>query len=1438
MSQWGGGPRSPTAEAPPSPTTFKPPLDDGSPGPRRPADLDTATPQASALKLDAYAQNSPHAPSTPTFNTPSRARADSRANTRPNSMIQTYQPPQMDLLAADTPPELQPIFSFLNSHSNKLYQEGYFLKLHDLDSRGRPSVERAWIECFAQLVGTVLSLWDAAALDAAGEDGEVVPTFVNLSDASIKMIESLPMNGAQGGNLQNVLSISTAANNRYLLHFNSLGSLTQWTAGIRLAMFEHSTLQEAYTGSLIAGKGRHLNNISVIMERAKFPHEDWARVRFGAGTAWKRCWCVITPPDEKEYQKAQKTLKKTSAYERSKVPKGHIKFYDTRKVTKKTRPLATITDAFAAYAIYPQSKPLIDQSTLVKLEGLVTIHGSPESITEGFVFVMPEVHPAVTGFEMMLRWLFPVFDTFGIYGRPHRLIADTLDQRGLMFALPRDRRYGYLDVLDVSALLHTPGSGAWSERLWRAELKKLTGVRVAAQQREGSPPRPSRQLGARRNTTSSRTSLPLAKGGVRFDDGEVESAPGSRSESPEPLAGPGGIPRFTLPKRTDSAPPPGTHAGSPHKRSVSDAQGGSRARYEPQPPSRLSFQHGRGEAEEAEGAEGTEEPPPPPPPKHRVPLERIQSGDEVPTMASLAVPMQAQATSPSLLPPEPVLSPPAFTHSAHDRPVVKQLYQAPELRRAHSNVDAATLYQMQEAGRRRSGDGDDEEPEGDSAGWSGDVVAAAPHPYAHPYPYPPSADPNPNPNPVASHHSSTALPARARGMPADPSQGLLSHGPPPPPAASRQPGPQQQQQQQRGSAGGGAPFVVGVVGGVTDVFSLAHYGHGVSRMDGVGDEGGVEEQPPAVPLHASQSIARKPLPPILAKVPASAETGGRGLGPSSPDSPISNGSFVGAIIDQDVLERILDGERHSTMQTAASSEPDYASTISSAPEEKPVLERRRTGKLRTVGDPDYVDPAARPISTGKLDTWEADLAREQAAVPNVDFGPTFTYKPSAGASRPGTSGTMTARTLLDRSRSRSGDRLSRLTPTESRRQSYFGGATTPSPGAVTPTAAVPASPSGTPGDRRSTAWQPPAAAAASPGPNHPDARQVLTPEQWVQHRAALAAQPQQAPPRRASTLAHQRTASGTSVDRLRNFARTPPPLSRTPSGDWTQYAPQAQTTQRTPPSRPNSRGAGAYLSPGASPGGVTGAGMGAGVGTLYSTAQPAHLTAREQMHVARATGTPLLTYTTNEHKRAQEVHQPGLFGALAARERERAEAGRGGGNGLGMSHPAVRQAIAMRQQQAVQQQQQQQQQMGGLYQQQMQAAQQQQQQQMQQTAQMQQQAAELQQQLQYQQMLLAQSQSPQTQGPPPQYGGRPAVQTQGSWQYQQPAPAPGTGYATPSSSGMQTPVGGMGGFAGPGARQAGAQQGGSPGMPSGGVGGAGQAGQQWQQQQQQQQRRA
>lgn len=597
-------------------------------------------------------------------------------------MIQTYQPPVMEV-GQDTLPELQRIFTFLNSHSNKLYQEGYFLKFHDTDSRGRPAPDRVWQECFAQLVGTVLSLWDASELDRAGREADVLPSFINLTDAAIIMMPSMQL--SDGQKLENILSVSTAASNKYLFHFNSFNSLTQWTAGIRLAMYEHTTLQEAYTGSLIAGKGKTLNNIRTILERTRVKHEDWARVRFGAGTPWRRCWCIITPPDEKEYAKLQKTIKKQNIYNRSPVVlKGDVKFYDTKKITKKTRPIATVTEAYSAFAIYPQSKPLIDQSTLVKIEGKITIHSQPESVTEGFVFVMPEVHPAVSGFEIMLRFLFPVFDTFALYGRPNKLISDVLDTRGLMFAMPTDRRYGYLEMWDVVGLIHTEGSDTWTGRQWRKQLKDLTSKRMAA-----GPSRDRSRASSRRNTVG-RTSLPPSRNGtLRFDESaSIRSHPSTRRTSPTRTG------EIDNTRRVDSAP--AAPLGTPrHQRSVSEAHG--YRQYQSDNPSRLAY-----------GVNANDEyDTPPPPPEHRIlngenlaapqheAYDTASEGDERTTPEPQFLP-DLQVSAPTAQPRGPVASPPAFAHAPSQKPPT-QPYQPPELLKANAQMDSATLHQLADA---------------------------------------------------------------------------------------------------------------------------------------------------------------------------------------------------------------------------------------------------------------------------------------------------------------------------------------------------------------------------------------------------------------------------------------------------------------------------------------------------------------------------------------------------------------------------------------------------------------------------------------------------------------------------------------------------------------------------------------------------------------------
>lgn len=670
MSQWGGPAylqKSPSSAA-------------VSPGPASPAPASPATKQPvdsqSATALDSYH----HERNTSQSRQTQRDRSDSRASQRPMSMIQTYQPPVMEV-SGDTLPELQRIFTFLNSHSNKLYQEGYFLKFHDTDTRGRPAPDRKWQEYFVQLVGTILSLWDASALDQADGDAEVLPTFINLTDASLHMVPSMTLK--DGKKLENILSVSTAASNKYLFHFDSYHALTQWTASIRLAMYEHATLQEAYTGALIAGKGKSLNNIRTILDRQCHKYEDWVRVRFGAGTPWRRCWCVVSPPDQKEYLKLQKIQKKTNVYERPTVLKGEIKFYDTKKFTKKTRPIATVKDAYSCFAIYPQSKPLIDQSTLVKIEGKITVHSNPESTTEGFVFVMPEARPAVSGFEIMLQYLFPVYDTFNLYGRPKKLIADVLDARGLMFAMPSGRRYGYLEMWDVVGLINTDGSANWSERQWRKQLKDLTSTRMSV-----GPDTESVYSRASRRNTVSRAGFTSTRA-TRFEDhASIRSNPSTRQSSPTRHA------QLDLenqsPRRVGTAPAITPFAVPRHQRSVSEHVNGQH-QYQTtasrRTPNQTSFEEER----------------PPTPPVHGVyngSTKRISQQSYEPNENDESPSYEPQDLPPppadlSAPPQGPVELPPVQAHGANQKPPVRP--NVPSTMLPNADVDTATYHQMADA---------------------------------------------------------------------------------------------------------------------------------------------------------------------------------------------------------------------------------------------------------------------------------------------------------------------------------------------------------------------------------------------------------------------------------------------------------------------------------------------------------------------------------------------------------------------------------------------------------------------------------------------------------------------------------------------------------------------------------------------------------------------
>lgn len=114
--------------------------------------LSKEPPQAYNPPVAVAPSHSSHSYNASIDSSPKRRRE--RASSRPMSMIQTYQPSVMDV-AHDTLPELQPIFTFLNSHGNKLYQEGYFLKLDDQDNRMYLSSSHRPLSNMAKLAGPI-----------------------------------------------------------------------------------------------------------------------------------------------------------------------------------------------------------------------------------------------------------------------------------------------------------------------------------------------------------------------------------------------------------------------------------------------------------------------------------------------------------------------------------------------------------------------------------------------------------------------------------------------------------------------------------------------------------------------------------------------------------------------------------------------------------------------------------------------------------------------------------------------------------------------------------------------------------------------------------------------------------------------------------------------------------------------------------------------------------------------------------------------------------------------------------------------------------------------------------------------------------------------------------------------------------------------------------
>lgn len=1035
------------------------------------------------------------------------------------------------------------------------------------------------------------------------------------------------------------------------------------------------------------------------MDRMRIQNEDWTRVRFGAGTPWRRCWCVISPPSEKEVQKQQKQLKKKSAYERAPVLKGNIKFYDTRK-TKKAQPIATINDAYSAYAIYPQSKPLIEQSTLVKIEGSITIHSTPETTTDGFVFVMPEAHPAVSGFEMMLRYLFPVYDVFALYGRPSRLIADTHDTRSLMFALPQERRYGYLEILDVAGLIHETGSQSWTERDWRKKMKDLTSQRMTRMASNGRPRSRASSYRGYRNSVASRA------GTLRYEDGA--SIKSTRSLRNEPAPAP---PPYL--DRANSEPPVDQPFTPPrpraqHQRSFSEASPQStpprqrsqrHIQEQNYTPSRLSHEQSRPSFEASPPRVNSHEQMAPVPPIHGVPIGMAARNPQMQRYANdsgrsssdserrfAGVNGGLNETDPQELrqemrpapPPSMVAAPPAFSHEPGAKPQKRPGLNA-ELRRANSRLSVTTLSQLADAGKagtagtaaagaaaawksnsQRSMSGtslEDQGQRGVNLDASNNRITADRSSSAEGMVTAEPRQPTPNregsqDTSFASSQSDNQNTPYYKDKPLMSSYDLLSPINPSSRATSplSQPSMSSSQHSQppngvrtarKSSLSKRAPVALPASSSSNPVFGI--------------------NKPPPLPMapqrpeaHRSKSsISRKPVP---TKSPSPTKEPPARADPFPLTAKSSIESLHSHYIDEEALTQVLERQRLQSLTSESNAgfvddasvydndstvSPDYASTRRSTETKRsrPSVEKPRRGVLKTVGN---VEPLQQEVQVGDV-RYRPGATPEplNPDIPTVDFGPTQAYNPRT-SSRSNLSGTLTQQ-MNDTPEFRSRFTPSPLNeepaeaqpspvmyPFGQQNESYE---RAPSRNMITPEPQIRSS-SAADGndDRRSVAWQPGAQIGGSPG-----TRQSITPEQFVQQRATA---------NRAMTpvYAHARKGSGPS---------TPPAVPRNASGEWpAQHQKRQSSYSNEIPARPNSRAATAMIN--------------------NTSDYAAHLSAREQEHVARVTNSPLLNMAGNTNKSLPP--SGGLVGAIEAREKEKREIKQG------LSGQMVQHAIHQRQQ--------------------------------------------------------------------------------------------------------------------------------------------------------------
>lgn len=81
--------------------------------------------------------------------------------------------------------EIKSVVDLALAHAHKIYFSGALVRrVERLPDGNKPARDEGWVDVWAQLGGTTLSVWDMKAIEEASKRGEEVPpSYINVTDS-------------------------------------------------------------------------------------------------------------------------------------------------------------------------------------------------------------------------------------------------------------------------------------------------------------------------------------------------------------------------------------------------------------------------------------------------------------------------------------------------------------------------------------------------------------------------------------------------------------------------------------------------------------------------------------------------------------------------------------------------------------------------------------------------------------------------------------------------------------------------------------------------------------------------------------------------------------------------------------------------------------------------------------------------------------------------------------------------------------------------------------------------------------------------------------------------------------------------------------------------------------------------------------------------------